>query len=146
MPNPRSRGAPLAFHPCRAYDTIGPLPPRVTSMDQQDGPRADPGQEWSRHPATAWAMLAIALPVGGWLLYEIERTIGLGSPRLWELLRTDRVFDLAMLDFTLTAAWAALVLIERSGRRDWRVWGWVPPFFVCPRPGGIVFFLLLRAE
>ena len=62
-----------------------------------------PSVELSRSRWTAWVMLAVARPVGGWLLREIHRTIGLDSPRLWELLRTDRVFDLAMLDFTLTA-------------------------------------------
>ena len=100
--------------------------------------------ELSRHPLTAWAMLAVAAPVGGWLLYEIHRTIGLGSPRLWELLRTDRVFDLAMLDFTLTAAWAALVLIERSSWRDWRLWVTIPIFCVIPTLGIVVFLLLDR--
>ena len=102
--------------------------------------------ELSRHPATAWVMLAIAAPVGGWLLFEIHRTIGLDSPRLWELLRTDRVFDLAMLDFTLTAAWAFLVLIERSSWRDWRLWLTLPIFFVIPTLGIIVFILLDRQK
>jgi ABC-type molybdenum transport system ATPase subunit/photorepair protein PhrA len=99
---------------------------------------------WSRHPATAWAMLAVALPVGGGLLWEIHQTIGLSSPRLWELLRTDRVFDLAMLDFCLTAGWAALVLIERSSLKDWRLWVSLPIFLVLPTLGIIAFILLDR--
>jgi hypothetical protein len=105
-----------------------------------------PKLELSRRPATAWVMLAIALPVGGWLLREIHRTIGLDSPHLWELLRTDRVFDLAMLDFTLTAGWAALVLIERSNPRDWRFWVSIPLFMVIPTLGIIVFVLLDRTK
>jgi hypothetical protein len=89
-------------------------------------------------------MLAIAVPLGGWLLFEIQQTIGLGSPRLWELLRTDRVFDLAMLDFFPTAGWAFLVLIERSSWRDWRLWVTTPIFFMIPTLGIIVFLLLDR--
>ena len=100
----------------------------------------------SRHPATAWVMLAVAAPVGVWLLFEIHRTIGLDSPHLWELLRTDRVFDLAMLDFTLTAAWAFLVLIERSSWKDWRLWVTMPIFFAIPTLGIIVFILLDRRK
>ncbi len=103
-----------------------------------------PRPELSRHPATAWVMLAVALPVGGWLLWEIRRTIGLGSPRLWELLRTDRVFDLAMLDFTLTAGWAALVLVERSRAKDWRLWACLALFCVIPSLGIVLFILLER--
>lgn len=102
--------------------------------------------ELSRHPGTAWVMLAIAGPLGAWLLYEIQRTIGLSSPHLWELLRTDRVFDLAMLDFTLTAGWAFLVLIERSNWKDWRLWVTTPIFFVIPSLGIIVFILLDRQK
>ncbi len=112
-----------------------------TGPNEPTTPRTDP----SRQPATAWIILAIALPVGGWLAREIERTIGLSSPRLWELLRTDRVFDLAMLDFTLTAGWAFLVLIERAGWRDWRLWAITPLFFVAPSLGIAVFVLLDRA-
>jgi hypothetical protein len=96
----------------------------------------------SRHPATAWVMLAIAGPLGGWLLYEIHRTIGLDAPRLWELLRTDRVFDVAMLDFTATAGWAYLVLVERSSWKDWRLWMTTPIFFVIPTLGIVAFILL----
>ena len=106
------------------------------------GPERRP--ELSRHPATAWVMLAIAAPIGGWLLFEIHRTIGLDSPHLWDLLRADRVFDLAMLDFTLTAAWAFLVLIERSSWKDWRFWVATPIFFAIPTLGIIVFLLLDR--
>ncbi len=113
-------------------------------MDQPDGSPAISRPEWSRHPATAWAILALALPVGGWLAYEIERTIGLGSPRLWELLRTDRVFDLAMLDFGLTAGWAGLVLIEQTRARDWRFWASLAVFCVIPSLGIALFILLDR--
>ena len=113
----------------------------MSDFDEQKPPGKP---ELSRHPATAWVMLAVAAPLGGWLLYEIQRTIGLGSPRLWELLRTDRVFDLAMLDFTLTAAWAFLVLIERSSWKNWRLWVTMPIFFVIPTLGIIVFLLLDR--
>ncbi len=100
----------------------------------------------SRHPALAWTMLAIGVPVGGWLLWEIERTIGLSTPRLWELLRTDRVFDLAMLDFTLTAGWAYFALLGRSGPRDWRLWAATPLFFVAPSMGIALFVLLDRSR
>jgi hypothetical protein len=110
--------------------------------DQSASPTT--GLPLSRHPGTAWVMLAIAVPLGGWLLYEIQRTIGLESPRLWELLRTDRVFDVAMLDFMLTASWAFLVLIERSSWKDWRLWVTTPIFFVIPTLGIIVFILLDR--
>ena len=107
-----------------------------------DAPSSRP--DLSRHPATAWVMLAIAVPVGGWLLWEIHRTIGLGSPRLWELLRTDRVFDLAMLDFVLTAAWAALVWVERANWRDWRAWVAFGIFCVVPSLGIVAFILITR--
>ncbi len=109
-------------------------------MTEPTSPKVPP----SRHPATAWLMLAVAGPLGGWLLWEIERTIGLSKPHLWQLLRTDRVFDLAMLDFTLTAGWAFLVLIERSSWKDWRLWVTTPIFFVIPTLGIIVFLLLDR--
>ena len=98
---------------------------------------------WSEHPATAWAMLAVALPVGGWLLWDIQRTIGLNAPHFWELLRTDRVFDVAMLDFALTAGWAGLVLLERASRRDWRTWAALTLFCVIPSLG-IAAFILIR--
>lgn len=100
--------------------------------------------ELSLHPATAWAILAIATTVGGWLVWEIHRTIGLGSPRLWELLRTDRVFDLAMLDFVLTASWVALVWIERANWRDWRAWVAFGIFCVVPSLGIVAFILISR--
>ena len=100
---------------------------------------------WSERPATAWALLAVALPVGGWLLWEIHRTIGLNAPRFWELLRTDRVFDVAMLDFFLTAGWAGLVLLERASRRDWRTWVALALFCVIPSLG-IAAFLLIRSR
>ena len=113
-------------------------------MEVPGASASTPRTELSRHPATAWVMLAIALPVGGWLLWEIHRTIGLSSPRLGELLRTDRVFDLAMLDFFLTAGWAALVLVDRSRAKDWRLWVTLPIFCVIPTLGIIVFILLDR--
>jgi hypothetical protein len=102
--------------------------------------------EWSQHPATAWLMLAIAVPAGGWLLWEIHTTIGLGAPRLWELLRTDRVFDLAMLDFVLTAGWASLIWIERANWRNWRAWVAFGIFFVIPSLGIVAFILLARTK
>ncbi len=104
-----------------------------------------PRPEWSRLPVVGWLILAIAIPVGGWLAYDIERTIGLSSPRLWELLRTDRVFDLAMLDFFLTAGWAGLVLIERANRRDWRSWVSLALFCVIPSLG-IAMFILVQSR
>ena len=117
-------------------------------MESPTGPRtADtPRPSMSRHPLTAWIMLAIAAPVGGWLLFEIHRTIGLDSPRLWELLRTDRVFDVAMLDFFLTSAWAYLVILDRSSWKDWRLWVASPIFFAIPTLGIIVFVLLDRRK
>lgn len=100
---------------------------------------------WSDRPATAWALLAVALPVGGWLIWEIHRTIGLGAPRFWELLRAERVFDVALLDFFLTAGWAGLVLLERADRRDWRTWAALALFCVVPSLG-IAAFILIRAR
>ncbi|HEU5118398.1 MAG TPA: hypothetical protein VFT74_17430 [Isosphaeraceae bacterium] len=92
---------------------------------------------------TGWVMLLLVLFGGSWLVWEIHRTIGLNAPRFWELLRDDRVFDLAMLDFFLTAGWALLVLVERSNRRGWQFW--VPLFVFCAVPSlGIALFLLLR--
>ena len=100
---------------------------------------------WSDRPATAWVILAIALPVGGWLIWEIHRTIGLNAPRFWELLRAERVFDVALLDFFLTAGWAGLVLLERADRRDWRTWAALALFCVVPSLG-IAAFILIRAR
>ncbi len=98
----------------------------------------------SRDPRTGWALLAVALPVGGWLLWEIHRTIGLSAPRFWELLRAERVFDVAMLDFVLTAAWAMLVLIERArGRSRW-LWLVLVVFFAIPSVGIALFLLIDR--
>ncbi len=97
----------------------------------------------SRDPRTGAVILALALGIGGWLLWEIHRTIGLGAPRFWTLLREDRVFDLAMLDFFLTAGWAALVLFERSGRKDWRFWLSIAVFMAIPTVG-IALYLILR--
>ena len=97
----------------------------------------------SRDPRTGLVLLAVALAVGGPLLREIHRTIGLGAPRFWTLLRDDRVFDVAMLDFALTAGWAFLVLSERSGRKDWRFWAAMATFLVVPSVG-IGLFLVLK--
>lgn len=98
----------------------------------------------SRNKPFAWAMLAVILTVGGWLVYEIQRTIGLSSPRLWELLRDDRVFDLAMLDFFLTASWVVLVMIDRAGWKSPRLWISLPVAFVVPSLGIVLFVLLDR--
>ena len=119
---------------------------RAEPMEPTDEIASPPRREWAWHPATAWAMLAVALPLGGWLLLQIHRTIGLGSPRLWELLRTDRVFDVAMLDFGLTAGWASLVLFERTRARDWRFWASIGVFCVAPSLGIALFVLLVRRE
>jgi hypothetical protein len=97
---------------------------------------------WSREPITGVLLMATAIGVGGWLLREIHRTIGLNAPRFWELLKTDRVFDVAMLDFFLTAGWALLVLVERSRRRDWRFWLSLGVFMAIPTIG-IALFLIL---
>lgn len=114
-------------------------------MDIEVGKPSPPDLEWSRLPIVGWLILAIALPVGGWLIYEIERTIGLNAPRFWELLRTDRVFDVAMLDFFLTAGWAGLVLFERANRRDWRTWAALALFCVIPSLG-IAAFILIQSR
>ena len=100
-----------------------------------------PDVELSRRPATGWILLGVAVIPGAWLMWEIERTIGLSDPHLWRLLRDDRVFDLAMLDFVLTAAWASLVLYERSARRDWRFWAIMVLFFVIPSLGIAAFLV-----
>ncbi len=101
-----------------------------------------PMAEPSRSPITAWIMIAILVPIGGWLAWEIERTIGLGAPRFVELLRDDRVFDLAMLDFFVTAGWVAVVLLERIDRRDWRLWLAFAIFCAVPSLGIAIFILL----
>ena len=94
-------------------------------------------------PRIGWMLLGAAIPVGGWLVWEIRRTIGLGAPRFWELLRAERVFDLAMLDFFLTSGWAMLVLIDRARGRGWprRVWPALAVFLVVPCLG-IALFLV----
>lgn len=104
------------------------------------------GTELSRSRAVGWGLLAVFVPLGGWLAWEIHRTIGLDAPRFWELLRQDRVFDLAMLDFFLTAAWALLVLVERTQRRDWRFWLALATFLVVPTVGIALFLLIARPE
>lgn len=96
----------------------------------------------SRDPRLGWAILILAGLPGAWLAWEVQRTIGLSAPRFWELLAHDRVFDLVMLDFGLTALWAILVLIERSSRTGWRFW--VPLIVACVIPSvGIGLFLIL---
>ncbi len=101
-------------------------------------------RQWSREPITGWVLLGIAAVVGVPLAWELHRTIGLGAPRFWELLRDDRFFDLAMLDFFLTAGWAALVLVERTTRRDWRFWLSLGVFCAIPTVGIALFLILKR--
>ncbi len=98
----------------------------------------------SRAPRTGVVLLVIAFVVGGWLAWEIHRTIGLGAPRFWTLLREDRVFDIAMLDFLLTASWAFLVLVERANRKDWRFWVAMAAFMVIPSVG-IGLYLVFKS-
>lgn len=93
---------------------------------------------------TAWALLAVFVPLGGWLAGEIARTIGLSKPHLWDRLRTDRVFDLAMLDLALTAMGALLVIGDRSRWRGWRFWVVLPVFRVIPTLGIVLHLLLDR--
>lgn len=99
----------------------------------------------SRDPRTGVVLLAVAIGIGSWLLLEIHRTIGLGAPRFWTLLREDRVFDIAMLDFILTASWAFLVLAERAHRKDWRFWVAMVVFLVIPSLG-IGLYLVLKVD
>lgn len=100
--------------------------------------------EPSRSRITGWALLAVFVPVGGWLLWEIHKTVGLTSPRMWDLLREDRVFAFAMLDFFLTAAFAAIVLIERADPKNWRNWLALLVFCAIPTLGIILFLLIGR--
>lgn len=95
--------------------------------------------------ATGWVLLVLFVPLGGWLVHEIQATIGLSNPRLWVLLKTDRVFDLAMLDFFLTAGWAVLVLGDRAGWRGWRFVVSLAVFCVVPTLG-IVLYVLLESR
>jgi hypothetical protein len=96
----------------------------------------------SRDPRLGCAILLLALAPGAWFAWRIHRTIGLGAPHFWELLRDDPLFDLAMLDFFLTATWALIALAERSSRRGWRFW--LPLAVFCAAPSvGIALFLLL---
>ncbi len=96
----------------------------------------------SDDPRFGAILLLFALVPGGYLLWEIQRTIGLGAPRFWTLLKTERVFDLAMLDFVLTASWAFFVLAERARRKDVRFWVAMGVFMVIPSVG-IALFLIL---
>ena len=123
----------------------------MTDAASDDSPPTDAGAApgpgaWrlSREPATGWVMLILIVTAGGWLVAEIYRTIGLGEPRLWQLLRDDRVFDLAMLDFFLTAGWAALVLVERAGKRRLLLALTMPVFLVVPSLGIALFLLFDR--
>jgi len=100
----------------------------------------------SADPRLAWTLLLLALIPGAWLVWEIQRTIGLDSPRFWELLKGDRVFDLAMLDFFLTAGWALIVLMERTRRRDWRFWAPLIVFCAVPSVGIALFILMSRTR
>ena len=115
-------------------------------------PLIDPGEsaakaeEPSRRRVTGWALLAAFGPVGLWLLWEIQRTEGIGSTRLWDLLREDRVFDFAMLDFFGTAAWAAVVLLERADPKSVRTWLALAVFCAVPTLGIILFLLLGRTR
>lgn len=98
----------------------------------------------SRRPITGWILLALFAPPAAWLLREIQRTVGLASPRLWELLRDDRTFDFAMLDFFLTAGFAGLVLVERADPKCWRNWLSLAIFCAVPTLGIVLFLLVGR--
>lgn len=111
---------------------IGPLPADARSL--------------SHSKALGWGLLAVFVPVGGWLLWRIGSTVGLGSGRLWELLRTDPVFGFAMLDFFLTASFVAVVLIERADPRDWRNWLSLIVFCAVPTLGIVLFLLVGRTR
>ena len=112
------------------------------SPTPETAPTADrAGSTLSRDPRFGvFLLLAAGIP-GAWLVWEVQRTIGLSAPRFWELLAHDRVFDLAMLDFALTALWAIVVLVERSDRKGWRFW--LPLAVACAIPSvGIGLFLV----
>lgn len=96
----------------------------------------------SQDPRTAWALLAVFVPLGGWLLVQIHRKYGLDAPHFWELPRDDPLFGLAMLDFGLTATWTLLVMGERAGWNGWRFWVVVPVFSIVPTVGTIWHILL----
>ena len=100
-----------------------------------------PTRELSTDPRTAWSMMLPVLVLGGWLVWEIHRTIGLNAPHFWELLKQDRVFDLAMLDFFVTAGWALLVLLEKTDRRGLGFWVSLIVFCVVPSLGIPLFIL-----
>lgn len=68
------------------------------------------------------------------------------APRFWELLKAEPVFGLAMLDFSLTASWAFLVILERVRPNDWRFWVTIPVFFVIPTLGIVLFLFLTRSR
>ncbi len=103
-------------------------------------------RQLSHEPIVGWILLAIAVPLGSWLIWEIHRTIGLSDPHFWDLLKNDRVFDVAMLDFCLTAGWAALVIIERANLKTWQFWVSMSLFCVIPSLGIALFLILQRAS
>lgn len=96
----------------------------------------------SRQRLTGWVLLILFATLGAWLLREIERTVGLRSGHLWDLLRNDPTFAFAMLDFFLTAAFAMLVLIERADLKSWRSWVALVVFCAVPTLGIILFLLI----
>lgn len=102
--------------------------------------------EPSRKSVMGWLLLAGFAPLGIWILWEIQRTAGLASDHLWELLRNDRTFAFAMLDFFGTAAFAAVVLLERADPRSWRSWLSLLIFCVVPTLGIILFLLIGRTR
>ena len=105
---------------------------------------APPPVPLSARPLIGWVLLGLFAVPGAWLLAEISRTVGLSSPHLWDLIKHDRVVGLMMLDFTLTAGWAALVMVERADRRRWPFWASMAVFCVVPTLGIALFLLLCR--
>lgn len=111
----------------------------IAEPPSRSGPPEPP--EPSRRRATGWIMLILFAPPAAWLLWEIGRVEGFDSGRLWQLLREDRTFAFAMLDFFLTAGFAAIVLIERADRRDPKTWIFLAIFCVIPTLGIILFLI-----
>lgn len=107
-------------------------------------PEISPPRELSRDPNVGWILLVLLLPLGSWLIWDIHRTIGLSDPHFWDLLKHDRIFDVAMLDFVLTAGWAAMVMIERSNIKTWRFWVSMIVFCVVPSLGIALFLIMNR--